>query len=85
MPLCNPCRQPVAPHQKEAYNKQPFNAEPIFLMLSAWQPGSRRSRNSNLYDSGGEYLTSWYVGEIDEGVVRLIISSLLVAGGPISF
>jgi hypothetical protein len=79
MPICNPCCQPVALHQKEAYNKQPFNAEPIFLTLSAWQAGKKRSRN--IYDGGGEYLTTWYVGEIDEGVVRLIISSLLVAGG----
>ena len=83
MPLCNPCCQSIAPHQKEAYNKQSFNVKPIFLTLNAWQPGSRRSRN--LYDSGGEYLISWYVGKIDKGVVHLIISSLLVAGGPISF
>jgi hypothetical protein len=79
MPICNPCRQPVALHQEEAYNKQPFNAEPIFFTLSAWQPGRKRGRS--ICESGGEYLTTWYVGEIDEGVVRLIISSLLVADG----
>lgn len=79
MPLCNPSRQPVAPYQKEAYNKQPFNAEPIFLTLTAWQP--RRKHNKTFYDDGGEYLTSWYVGEIDEDAVRLIISSLLMTNG----
>jgi hypothetical protein len=41
------------------------NIEPIFITTYAWRPRRRRG----LADSGGEYLTTWYVGQIPEDAV----------------
>ncbi|KAF8955371.1 hypothetical protein BDZ97DRAFT_1595983, partial [Flammula alnicola] len=69
IPLYNPTRQPVAPSQRELYNKQPFNAEPVYLTLTACQPKTKC--NAELQDGGKEYLITWYAGQIDEKADRL--------------
>ncbi|KDR78272.1 hypothetical protein GALMADRAFT_119291 [Galerina marginata CBS 339.88] len=65
LPLYNPTRQPLAPHEREENNI--LNVEPIFMTLTSWQPRTRRNRG--VRDDGGEYLTTWYVGEIPEDAV----------------
>ena len=43
--------------------------EPIFITLGFWRPGSRKRLNH-----GGEYLTTWYLGGIEEDAVGLVAS-----------
>jgi len=65
MPLFSPHHAPAPPHDRDAYERP--NTEPIFVSLSSWQPKRRRY---GLVDNGGEYLTTWYVGQIAENAVR---------------
>ncbi|KAF8970681.1 hypothetical protein BDZ97DRAFT_1790492 [Flammula alnicola] len=65
LPLYSPTRQPAPPQDEDAYARP--NIEPIFMTLSSWQP--RRTRTGQLKDSGGEYLTTWYAGQIPEDAV----------------
>jgi len=64
LPLFIPNHAPAPPHDRNAY-KRP-NTEPIFMSLTSWQP---KRRQAGLVDNGGEYLTSWYVGQIAEDAV----------------
>ncbi|KAF8900424.1 hypothetical protein CPB84DRAFT_1815380 [Gymnopilus junonius] len=63
LPLLNPTRQPTAPNTQ--YHE--LNTEPIFMTIASWSP---KTRNGRVYDNGGEYLTTWYVGEIPEDAVH---------------
>lgn len=65
MPLFSPHHAPAPPHDHEAYQRP--NSEPIFVSLTSWQPKQPRP---GIVDNGGEYLTTWYVGRIDENAVR---------------
>jgi 8-oxo-dGTP pyrophosphatase MutT (NUDIX family) len=65
LPLHIPSYAPAPPGNPEAYHR--LNTEPIFVTLTSWRPRGRRQY-------GGEYLTSWYVGQIPEDAVYIYIS-----------
>ncbi|GLB44509.1 putative NUDIX domain containing protein [Lyophyllum shimeji] len=62
LPLYTPTHAPPPPADPSARIK--LNTEPVYMTLSAWRPG-QGNRKSN-----GEYLTSWYVGQIPADSVR---------------
>ncbi|KAF9484164.1 hypothetical protein BDN70DRAFT_798276 [Pholiota conissans] len=66
MPLFNPTRQPHSPEDTDGDLKP--NTEPIAVTLTSWKP--KTTRQGEPYDSGGEYLTTWYVGRIPEDAVK---------------
>ncbi|PPQ95772.1 hypothetical protein CVT26_015912 [Gymnopilus dilepis] len=62
LPLLNPTRQPSAPEAPPSE----LNTEPIFITIASWGP---KYHDGRLRSPGGEYLTSWYVGEILEDAI----------------
>ncbi|CAA7262029.1 unnamed protein product [Cyclocybe aegerita] len=65
LPLINRTHQPTSPqvHDYDSY----YNTEPVFMSLTSWRP--RRRRNGTMERYGGEYLTTWYAGMIEEDAV----------------
>lgn len=62
-PHFGPCHAPLPPTM-DPRSRGPWY-EPIFITLGFWRPGSRKRLNH-----GGEYLTTWYLGGIEEDAVR---------------
>jgi len=56
LPHYAPSHAPPPPGDPTARSRP--HTEPVYMTLSAWRPG-RGNRKS-----GGEYLTSWYIGQI---------------------
>ncbi|KAH9943872.1 hypothetical protein B0H21DRAFT_471675 [Amylocystis lapponica] len=68
LPLYTPTNAPLSP-QDRLYPWVLPNTEPIYISAMSWRP--RRPRADHTVrpgDSGGEYLTFWYVGQIAEDV-----------------
>ncbi|KAF5375430.1 hypothetical protein D9615_007919 [Tricholomella constricta] len=61
-PLYTPSHAPAPPNDRSIYERP--NTEPFYITLTSWSPG-RGNRKS-----GGEYLTSWYIGQIPEDAVH---------------
>ena len=72
LPLYHFTRQPATPENLEAKNLP--NTEPIFLTFKSWQP--RKNAKGEFIDAGGEYLTTWYAGQIPEEAVCTIPSRI---------
>ncbi|KAF8064307.1 hypothetical protein FPV67DRAFT_214024 [Lyophyllum atratum] len=62
LPLYTPSHAPSPPGDPAA--RQRPNTEPVYMTLAKWAPGQGNRK------SGGEYLTSWYVGHIPEAAVH---------------
>ncbi|KAM6493105.1 NUDIX hydrolase domain-like protein [Amanita muscaria] len=64
LPLYTQSRAPPPPSNPEAGDHP--NTEPIYVTLTSYGPAVRR----HFRRPAGEYLTSWYVGQIPENAVR---------------
>lgn len=62
LPLHSPTCAPAPPDDPDAYLR--LNTEPILVTLTSWSAGGRGRRKHP-----GEYLTSWYVGQIPEDAI----------------
>ncbi|KAG5641714.1 hypothetical protein DXG03_004401 [Asterophora parasitica] len=62
LPLYIPTQAPAPPSERSRYDLP--NTEPFYVTMSSWSPrrGNRRM--------GGEYLTSWWIGQIPENAVH---------------
>jgi len=64
LPLYTPSHAPYPPSVSQEVANSP-NTEPIFISTRAWS-----ARRRGFADCGGEYLTFWYVGCIEEDANR---------------
>jgi len=63
LPLFTETRQPDPPGEITYKNTEPF-----CLHTQAWGP--KFNRQGQVYDSGGEYLVFWYIGQIPADAIR---------------
>ena len=64
---------PITPPVNDPRRWSEPHCEPMFITTMYWPPRRRRSRrDGTVYtDTGGEYLITWYLGEIPENAVSL--------------
>lgn len=61
LPLYTPSHAPPPPNERDFYTRP--NTEPFYMTITSWAPGGKRKH-------GGEYLTSWYIGQIPKDAVH---------------
>ncbi|KAF8996719.1 hypothetical protein BDQ17DRAFT_1364073 [Cyathus striatus] len=66
LPHYGPTRQPIAP--AERFTRSKASTEPIYVTINAWKEGAH-TRYEDEGSKGGEYLVSWYLGQIAEDAV----------------
>lgn len=67
MPLIIPTHATIPSNSQPVVDRFLPSSEPIYLNLQKWSRG-----HYGRGDTGGEYLTFWYVGQIPEDAVRLL-------------
>ncbi|KAF9006026.1 NUDIX hydrolase domain-like protein [Cyathus striatus] len=66
LPHYGPTRQPVGPAERVTRTKA--LTEPIYLTITAWKDGAHTPYEAE-GSKGGEYMTSWYLGQIAEDAI----------------
>ncbi|KAF9555735.1 hypothetical protein CPC08DRAFT_620126, partial [Agrocybe pediades] len=64
--IYNPHRQPSGKDTEEYDRRVPLCIEPIYMTITPYFPKKLRNGGTR---PGGQYLTTWYAGRIDEGAV----------------
>ncbi|KAF9451354.1 hypothetical protein P691DRAFT_699568 [Macrolepiota fuliginosa MF-IS2] len=67
MPVYNPSRAPAPPTKEKMYEEP--NTEPIYVTMTAWKENGLRRMQAPDVNLGYEYLTSWYIGQIEDDAI----------------